>query len=103
VAAGEHGFQVFNLRDPEEPYTYAYLRTSSSPQGAIDDSPDDVHGAVAVDVRNSDGLIAVADRETGLWLVRLEAFQGWDGRGDGLPNISSVQNWMNGPDGSTSF
>ena len=103
VAAGERGLQVFNMRDPEAPYTYAYLRTSAAPQGAIDDRVADLNGAVDVDVRNSDGLIAVLDRQTGLWLVRLDAFQGWDGRGYGIPNISSVQDWTHGPDGTTTF
>lgn len=103
VASGEQGLQVFDMRDPENPFTYAYLRTSTAPKGSIDDHVADVDGAVDVDVRNVDGLIAVADRRTGVWLVRLEAFQGWDGRGYGLPNISSVQNWKDGPDGSTSF
>ncbi|HUF09372.1 MAG TPA: hypothetical protein VMO47_08640 [Rhodothermales bacterium] len=103
VAAGERGLQVFNMRDPEAPYTYAYLSTSAAPQGEIDDRVHDVNGAVDVDVRNSDGLIAVLDRQTGLWLVRLDAFQGWDGRGYGIPNISSVQDWTNGPDGMTIF
>ena len=103
VAAGERGLQVFNMRDPEAPYTYAHLSTSAAPQGEIDDRVHDVNGAVDVDVRNSDGLIAVLDRQTGLWLVRLDAFQGWDGRGYGIPNISSVQDWTHGPDGTTTF
>ncbi|MGA7304614.1 MAG: hypothetical protein WBW88_07050 [Rhodothermales bacterium] len=103
VASGEQGLQIFDMRDPENPFTYGYLRTSSAATGSIDDHFTDVNGAVDVDVRNSDGLIAVVDRQTGLWLVRLEAFQGWDGRGYGMPNISSVQHWMDGPDGTTSF
>lgn len=103
VASGEQGLQVFDMRDPENPFTYGYLRTSSAATGSIDDRFSEVNGAVDLDVRNSDGLIAVVDRQTGLWLVRLEAFQGWDGRGYGMPNISSVQNWKDGPDGTTSF
>jgi len=30
----------------------------------------------------------------------MEAFDGWHGHGWGLPNMSSVQDWDNGPDGA---
>ena len=54
-------------------------------------------GGWDIDVRNSDGLIVVTDSNTGLWAFRMDGFQGWDGRGWGYPNISTVQNWENGP------
>ncbi|MBO6574324.1 MAG: hypothetical protein JJ896_02825 [Rhodothermales bacterium] len=85
VAAQDQGMAVFNMRNAFEPYTTAWFRTPA---------------AVDVAVRNSDGLVAVVDAETGLWLVRVEDFRGWDGRGWGVGNISSVQDWINGPVGA---
>ena len=103
VAAAEQGLQVFNARDTAEPYTVGSFSTSALEQGSVNDSASDVGGAVAIDVRNHDGLIAVGDRQTGVWLLELDAFDNWDGRGWGYPNISSAQDWLNGPDGSTRF
>jgi hypothetical protein len=34
---------------------------------------------------------------TGLWVFRMEGFEGWNGRDWGMPNISSVQDWEKGP------
>jgi hypothetical protein len=34
---------------------------------------------------------------TGFWAFRMEDFQGWNGLDWGVPNISSVQDWENGP------
>jgi hypothetical protein len=51
-------------------------------------------------VRNYDGLIALSDMRTGLWLFRMDGFKGWKGSDVGMPNISSVQDWDNGPDGA---
>ena len=82
VAARDGGFQMFNMRNAFEPYTTAWFRTSN---------------AVDVDVRNRDGLVAVADAESGLWLIRVEDFRSWDGRGWGVGNISAVQDWERGP------
>jgi len=103
VAAAEQGLQIFNARDATDPYTIGYFSTSRRPEGTVNDRPETVGGAVAVDIRNSDGLVAVGDQQTGLWLLRLESFTNWDGRGWGYPNISSAQDWANGPSGSTTF
>ncbi|MFT5141566.1 MAG: hypothetical protein ACI80V_003123 [Rhodothermales bacterium] len=94
VAARDQGFQMFNMNNTFEPYTTAWFKSSNGTpgKGAI--------GAVDLDVRNRDGLVAVADAQTGVWLLRVEDFTGWDGRGWGLGNISSVQDWESGPVGS---
>ena len=54
-------------------------------------------GAWGVDVRNSDGLIVVSDMVTGLWVFRMEGFEGWNGNDWGMPNLSSAQDWDGGP------
>ncbi|MCG6957274.1 MAG: hypothetical protein LJF04_14895, partial [Gemmatimonadetes bacterium] len=54
-------------------------------------------GAFGVDVRNSDGLIALSDMRTGLWLFHLEGFDGWNGANYGVANISSVQDFDHPP------
>ena len=86
------GLQVFSLVDPEHPTTVAYFDTYLAP------SEDDVMmGAWGIDVRNADGLIVLSDMVTGFWAFRMEDFQGWNGLDWGVPNISSVQDWENGP------
>jgi hypothetical protein len=55
-----------------------------------------VNGAVGADVRNRDGVIAVADANSGIWLLRLDGFGGWKGDDWGVPNVSSVQDWNRG-------
>ena len=57
-------------------------------------------GAFGVDVRNYDGLIALSDMRSGLWLFRMDGFKGWNGHDLGMANISSVQDYDNGPDGA---
>jgi len=52
---------------------------------------------LGVDVRNVDGLIALSDTDTGFWMFKMAGFQGWKGEDWAMPNISSVQNWDNGP------
>ncbi len=94
VAAFEEGLQVVNMMDPVAPYTDAFFRTWQGPVPAPGQEP---VGARDVDVRNRDGLIAIADQNEGLFLFRIEAFHGWDGRGWGLPNVSDVQDWESGP------
>ena len=37
---------------------------------------------------------------TGFWTFRMKGFSGWNGADWGMPNISSVQDWENGPTGS---
>lgn len=90
VAARDQGFQMFNLRNAYEPYTTGWFQTAA-PEG---------RGAIDVDVRNADGLVAALDADTGLWLLRVEDFRSWDGRGWGFGNISAVQDWENGPTNS---
>lgn len=99
VAARHDGLQVVNMRDAAEPYTVGYYRTWTGPTPALQDRALDEIGAGDVAVRNADGLIVVTDFNTGLWTFTLDGFQGWEGRGWGLPNASSVQDWENGPDG----
>ena len=99
VTALEDGLQVFNVNDPLNPYTDAYYRTAETLPEKPANPSTPPHGAVSVDVRNSDGLIVVSDLETGFWAFYLETFEGWHGQGWGLPNMSSAQDWDNGPDG----
>jgi hypothetical protein len=57
-------------------------------------------GAFGIAVRNTDGAIVISDKETGLWVFHMDGFDGWNGHQWGLPNISSAQDWDNGPDGA---
>jgi hypothetical protein len=98
VAAHDDGLHVVNMRNAFEPYTEGFFRTWDGP---VSKPGEPYNGARDVDVRNHDGLIAVADAHTGLYLIRMEGFQGWDGRGWGLPNVGHVQDWENGPVGQT--
>ena len=59
-----------------------------------------VDGAFGIDVRNADGSIVISDKETGFWIFKMEGFDGWNGKQWGVPNISSEQDWDNGPDGA---
>ena len=86
------GLQVFSLVDPEHPTTVAFYDTYLASGGN-----DVMMGAWGIDVRNADGLIVVSDMVTGFWAFRMEGFQGWNGLDWGVPNISSVQDWENGP------
>ena len=92
VAAGTEGLRMVNLRNPFEPHTTAFFHTWDGPVAA--DGP---RGAVDVAVRNRDGLIAVSDETTGLWLLSIDDFTHWDGRGWGVPNLSSTQDWSMRP------
>jgi len=58
------------------------------------------NGAWGVDVRNADGLIVVSDFKSGVWVFKMDGFDGWNGHQWGMPNISSAQDWDNGPDGA---
>ncbi len=98
VAAQDDGLHVVNMRNAFEPYTEGFFRTWDGP---VSKPGEPYNGARDVDVRNHDGLIAVADAHTGLYLIRMEGFQGWDGRGWGLPNVGHVQDWENGPVGQS--
>lgn len=96
VASMEDGFHVVNLRDHNDPYTTGYVHTSSATSECDPNAGN--QGAFDVEVRNRDGLVVVGDLETGLWFIDVEGFDGWDGHGWGIPNMSSVQDWSNGPD-----
>ena len=86
------GLQVFSLQDPSNPKTIAHYDTflEHEDSGVM-------NGAWGVDVRNADGLIVVSDMVTGFWAFRMEGFSGWNGLDWGYPNLSSVQDWENGP------
>ncbi len=100
VSGYEDGLQVFNMQDPTNPITVAYYDTYLGPHkvGVCRDKV--CNGAFGVDVRNADGLIVVGDMSTGFWTLRMEGFQGWNGHDWGVPNISSAQDWDNGPEGA---
>jgi hypothetical protein len=118
VSAYEDGLHVFNMMDPTNPYTVGYYDTFDGPhnltKGATDvytygkDQPVSTYagnwgvisGTYGVDVRNSDGLIVVSDMTTGFWAIKMDGFDGWNGHQWGVPNISSAQDWDNGPDGA---
>ncbi len=100
VSGYEDGLQVFSLMDPEHPVTVAYYDTYIGAHKAGMCQGNICNGAFGVDVRNADGLIVTSDMSTGFWAFRMEGFQGWDGRGWGVPNISSAQDWDHGPAGT---
>ena len=86
------GLQIFTLSDPKNPKTIAHYDTFLEP-----DDSGVMNGSWGVDVRNADGLIVMSDIVTGFWAFRLEGFNGWNGLDWGVPNISSAQDWENGP------
>ncbi|MFV2008038.1 MAG: LVIVD repeat-containing protein [Longimicrobiales bacterium] len=96
VAAYEDGFQVFNMFDPFRPITWGFYDTYGGPHESRGENNVNT-GGWGVDVRNSDGLIVLSDMVTGLWVFRMEGFEGWNGLDWGMPNISSVQDWERGP------
>jgi len=89
------GLQIFSLADPTHPVTVGYYDTYVGPLN--EDFYPVFNGNFGVDVRNADGLIVVSDSSTGLWVFRMEGFDGWNGEQWGYPNISSVQDWDRGP------
>lgn len=97
-AALDAGLRVVNLMDPTEPYTMGYYYTWDGPRSTHVDGDSNVNGAWDVKVRNADGVIAVTDVVSGLWLFRMNDFVGWNGRRWGYPNVSSAQDWERGPD-----
>ena len=99
VSAYEDGLHIFNMLDPTEPVTVGFYDTYEGPHMARGSNNVNM-GAWGVDVRNSDGLIVVSDMMTGFWAFRMDGFDGWNGKDWGMPNISSVQDWDNGPDGA---
>ncbi|MGH7582149.1 MAG: LVIVD repeat-containing protein [Gemmatimonadales bacterium] len=108
VSAYEDGFQVFDLKDPTAPHTDGHYYTcmcthlhgfGGTPNNGWESTVSVEQGAFGVDVRNYDGLIALSDMRTGLWLFRMDGFNGWNGASIGQPNISSVQDFDHGPAG----
>jgi hypothetical protein len=107
VSGYEDGLQVFNMMDPTNPYTVAYYDTYDGPNqrgygGAQNPGSGTgvTSGAFGVDVRNADGLIVIEDFHTGFWAFKMEGLDGWNGHQWGMPNISSAQDWDNGPEGA---
>jgi len=96
VAGYTSGLQVVYMRDPANPFTYAFYDTYPMPEPYT--GAGTARGAFGVDVRNSDGLIVVSDMYSGFWLMRMDGFNGWHGHDWGVPNASTVQDWDNGPD-----
>ena len=98
IAEYEQGLRVLDIRNPTDPMevgfydTYNY-RIPFEPGGVA-------FGAYGLDVRNADGLIVVADDYSGFWAFKMDGFDGWNGRDWGMPNVSSVQDWDNGPEGA---
>jgi len=104
VAAYVDGLHVFNMMDPTKPYTVGYydtyerLKNDTTNSGNVGSTNTVMAGVFGVDVRNADGLIVVSDN--GFWAFKMDGFDGWNGHQWGMPNISSVQDWDNGPDGA---
>ncbi len=93
VSGYRDGLQIFSLQDPKKPRTVGHYDTNIG----LEEGVNITHGAWGVDVRNGDGLILISDMETGLWLFHMEGFNGWNGLDYGQPNISSEQDFVNGP------
>lgn len=114
VSSYEDGLQIINLMDPANPYTVGFSYTYEGPHQAGWGGADDPekhfwdravkggvdNGAFGVDVRNADGLIVVSDMTSGFWTFKMDGFQGWNGQGWGVPNVSSAQDWDKGPEGA---
>ena len=102
VASFEDGLQILNMMDPTNPYTVGYYDTYDGPDGrrCIGALGCVFDGGWGIDVRNADGLIVLSDFTTGFWAFRMDGFDGWNGHQWGMPNISSAQDWDNGPDGA---
>jgi hypothetical protein len=118
VSAYEDGLQIFSLKDPKHPKTEGHYYTCECEheqgslvfdyappgQAAASNGPKvqthAMQGAFGVDVRNRDGLIVISDQATGLWIFKMDGFNGWNGKDYGMPNISSVQDYDHGPTGT---
>jgi len=109
VSAYEDGLFVFDLKDPANPKTDGHYYTcecthrhgfGGSPDIGWESTISVEQGAFGVDIRNRDGLIALSDMRTGLWLFRMDGFTGWSGKAAGTYNISSVQDYDHGPEGA---
>ncbi len=98
VSAYQDGVQVLDMRNPTKPHTVGFYDTFTGVQdyegGGV------AKGVFGIDVRNADGLIVASDMQSGFWALKMEGFDGWNGHDWGQPNVSSVQDWDNGPDGA---
>jgi hypothetical protein len=103
AAAYEDGLQVFSLADPKRPKNEGWYYTcmcehQTGWSGSVTTPGTTVmNGAGDIDVRNADGLIVMTDYTTGLWIFRMDGFNGWNGRTWRLPNLSKEQDWDRGP------
>jgi hypothetical protein len=97
VSAYADGLQVFNMMDPTNPYTVGYYYTCDCPPSGGNGFGG---GAWGVQVRNADGLVVISDINTGFWTLKMDGFDGWNGHQWGVPNVSSAQDWDNGPEGA---
>jgi hypothetical protein len=102
VSAYEDGLQIMNIMDPTNPVTVGYYDTYEGPhnRGACGVPYGICNGSFGVDIRNADGLVVTSDMTTGFWAIKMEGFDGWNGHDWGMPNISSAQDYDNGPDGA---
>jgi hypothetical protein len=107
MASYADGLHVVNMMDPTNPYTVGYYDTYDAPTIPMAQGNSGYPGANAVyrgnfgiDIRNADGLIVASDMQTGIWGFKMDGFDGWNGHQWGVPNISSAQDWDNGPDGA---
>lgn len=106
VSGYEDGLQVFNMMDPANPTTMGWYYTCLCPHqagfGGVPqwEGKSIFNGAFGIDVRNADGLVLISDTQTGFWAFRMDGFEGWNGHDWSMPNISSAQDWDNGPEGA---
>lgn len=106
VSAYEDGLQVFNMADPEQPHTVGwYFSCQCTHMKGFGGVPQFYgatvfQGAFGIKVRDHDGLIVISDTFTGFWALKMEGFDGWNGHDWSMPNISSSQDWNNGPEGA---
>jgi hypothetical protein len=109
VSAYEDGLQIFDLKDPKHPKTDGHYYTcncthehgfGANPDNSWESEHSVYQGAFGVDVRNRDGLIVISDMRTGLHILKMDGFNGWNGKDYGVPNISSVQDYDHGPTGT---
>jgi hypothetical protein len=103
VSDYEDGLQVVNVMDPTNPYTVGYYYSCDCPHASGAAGAGLVggeNGTWGVDIRNTDGLIVASDMQTGFWAFKMDGFDGWNGHQWGLPNVSSAQDWDNGPEGA---
>jgi hypothetical protein len=100
VSAYEDGLHIMNMMDPTNPISVGYFDTYEGPHNSSQPGGGITNGNWGVDVRNADGLIVGSDASTGFWAIKMEGFDGWNGHDWGMPNISSAQDWDNGPEGA---